>query len=357
VSNNRLQTMDSKQTRDQALRVADFKIDDILSVPGDQLLAEVSEDFGDPALLAAEFDAIASPALSRYEQSAVNQDAAAATVPRSSPAAAWAFPRVALAMLAEWFAAALRRRVLVGALATLLLAAVLVPGIYPRLIDHAADRLATASKDEPELTRAPAQTPSAPPQSMRPAPPALAEQSAAVSQAPPPAPASAGAPASAAAPASAFGPAPASAPAAPPAPVPRAAQRTEERPASPPAAAARGVVAQPMAAAAPPPAESARGQAPLQRQAAAKSSLAEGTGFVVQLSAARSEAEAQSTFQALKSRYAALKDREPMIRRKDQGKRGVFYAVQLGPFASQDDAQQLCDQLKAAGGTCFTTRN
>ena len=112
-----------------------------------------------------------------------------------------------------------------------------------------------------------------------------------------------------------------------------------------------------MAAAAPPPAESARGQAPLQRQAAAKSSVAEGTGFVVQLSAARSEAEAQSTFQALKSRYAALKDREPMIRRKDQGKRGVFYAVQVGPFASQDDAQQLCEQLKAAGGTCFTTRN
>ena len=46
-----------------------------------------------------------------------------------------------------------------------------------------------------------------------------------------------------------------------------------------------------------------------------------------------------------------------MIWRKDQGKRGVFYAVQVGPFASQDDAQQLCEQLKAAGGTCFTTRN
>jgi cell division septation protein DedD len=111
-----------------------------------------------------------------------------------------------------------------------------------------------------------------------------------------------------------------------------------------------------MAAAAPPP-EQSRGKAPLQRQAAAKSSVAEGTGFVVQLSAARSEAEAQSTFRALKLKYAALKDREPMVRRKDQGKRGVFYAVQIGPFASQGDAQQLCEQIKAAGGTCFTTKN
>ena len=326
--------MDSDQKKDQALRVADFKIDDLLSVPSDRLLAEVAEDFGDPAFLAAEFDAISSAVLSRHDHRVVRGTSAAGTAPRSSPSA-WSFPWAAPAMLAEWLAAALRRRVVVGALATLLLVAILAPGIYPRLTDHAADRFATAAKDEPELKRAPAQTPSPLPQAARPAPPASAGPSAAVAPAPPPAPASA------------YGPAPA--------PAPRMAQRAEDRSASPPpAAAARRVAPQPMTAAAPP--ESAGGQATRQRQAA-KSSVAEGKGFAVQLSAARSEAKAQSTYQVLRSKYAALKDREPMIRRKDQGKRGVFYTVQVGPFASQDDAQQLCDQLKGAGGTCFTTRN
>jgi cell division septation protein DedD len=46
-----------------------------------------------------------------------------------------------------------------------------------------------------------------------------------------------------------------------------------------------------------------------------------------------------------------------MIRRKDQGKRGVFYAVQVGPFETQQAAEQLCARVKAAGGSCFATKN
>ena len=92
-------------------------------------------------------------------------------------------------------------------------------------------------------------------------------------------------------------------------------------------------------------------------QAAAKSALAEGSGFVVQLSTSKSEAEAQSTFRALQSKYAVLKGREPVIRRKDQGGRGVSFSLQVGPFESQGDAERLCDQLKAAGGSCSIARN
>src|SRR5260221_384815 len=77
----------------------------------------------------------------------------------------------------------------------------------------------------------------------------------------------------------------------------------------------------------------------------------------VELSAPRTAAEAQSILQALKSKYAVLKGHEPVIRRKDEGQRGVIYAVQLGPFESRDDADQLCNQLKTAGGICFVTRN
>jgi cell division septation protein DedD len=85
--------------------------------------------------------------------------------------------------------------------------------------------------------------------------------------------------------------------------------------------------------------------------------VTEGDGFFVQLSAPNSEAEARSTLRALKSKYAVLKGHELEIRRKDEGERGVIYTVQAGPFDSRDDADQLCKQLKIAGGICVVTRN
>ena len=90
---------------------------------------------------------------------------------------------------------------------------------------------------------------------------------------------------------------------------------------------------------------------------APKPRVTEGGGFFVQLSAPKSEAEALSTLRALKSKYAVLKGHEPVIRRKDEGPRGVLYTVQVGPFESGYDADQLCKQLKTAGGICFVTRN
>ena len=41
------------------------------------------------------------------------------------------------------------------------------------------------------------------------------------------------------------------------------------------------------------------------------------------------------------------------IQRADLGARGVFYRVQVGPFASARDAGQFCAQLKARGMDCF----
>jgi hypothetical protein len=80
-------------------------------------------------------------------------------------------------------------------------------------------------------------------------------------------------------------------------------------------------------------------------------------GFVVQLSAQRSEAEAQASFRSLQAKYAVLNGREPLIRRKDQGDRGIFYAAQVGPFGVKSDADQLCEAVKSAGGACFVQRN
>ncbi len=83
----------------------------------------------------------------------------------------------------------------------------------------------------------------------------------------------------------------------------------------------------------------------------------ESGGYVVQLTAQRSEVEAQTSFRNLQVKYPVLSGRQPLIRRKDQGERGIFFAAQVGPFGAKSDADQLCDQLKSAGGSCFVQRN
>jgi cell division septation protein DedD len=78
---------------------------------------------------------------------------------------------------------------------------------------------------------------------------------------------------------------------------------------------------------------------------------------VVQLSALRSEPEAQAAFRMMQAKYSVLSGRQPLIRRKDQGERGIFYAAQVGPFGEKSDADQLCETLKSTGGTCFVQKN
>jgi hypothetical protein len=91
--------------------------------------------------------------------------------------------------------------------------------------------------------------------------------------------------------------------------------------------------------------------------AATRTTEAGGFGFVVQLSAGRSEPEAQAAFRTMQAKYSVLSGRQPLIRRKDQGERGIFYAAQVGPFGVKSDADQLCETLKFAGGTCFVQKN
>jgi SPOR domain len=113
-------------------------------------------------------------------------------------------------------------------------------------------------------------------------------------------------------------------------------------------------------AALPPPTPSAPPAAAAPAVAAsfpARATEAGAGGFVVQISAQRSEAEAQAAFRAMQAKYAALNGHELIIKRKDQGDRGIFYAAQVGPFGAKSEADQLCETLKSAGGTCFVQRN
>jgi cell division septation protein DedD len=106
---------------------------------------------------------------------------------------------------------------------------------------------------------------------------------------------------------------------------------TASRPVPPPAAAAPAPVISPAAAAA--------------------------GSFFVQISAQKSEEDAQTTFHTMQAKYPdQLGGRQPVIRRKDLEK-GVFYGVQVGPFASREEAVQLCESLKSAGGACMVQKN
>ncbi len=74
----------------------------------------------------------------------------------------------------------------------------------------------------------------------------------------------------------------------------------------------------------------------------------------VQLASQRSEAEARQTAQAMVSRFGPLFGGANMeVQRVDLGARGVFYRVRV-PANSIQSANDMCTQVKAAGGDCFT---
>jgi SPOR domain len=82
----------------------------------------------------------------------------------------------------------------------------------------------------------------------------------------------------------------------------------------------------------------------------------ESGNWVVQLSAQRTEEEAQAAFRAAQAKYATLTGHQVLIRKKDQGGRGVFYAAQVGPL-TRDEANGLCNRIKNSGGSCFIQAN
>lgn len=79
--------------------------------------------------------------------------------------------------------------------------------------------------------------------------------------------------------------------------------------------------------------------------------------YVVQVSSQRSSADAQGSWKALQTRYPnLLSTYAATIKRVDLGERGIFYRAQVGPFATRDDANSLCQALRAQGGDCVVNR-
>ena len=79
---------------------------------------------------------------------------------------------------------------------------------------------------------------------------------------------------------------------------------------------------------------------------------------MVQVSAQKTQEEASASFRAMQAKYPnVLGGRQMVLRKKEVAGKGTFYGAQVGPFAARDDAVQLCEQLKSAGGTCMVQRN
>jgi hypothetical protein len=90
---------------------------------------------------------------------------------------------------------------------------------------------------------------------------------------------------------------------------------------------------------------------------AAPSAASPGGNYLVQLSSQQSEAEAQSAYRALQSKYPTqLGSRSPVIKRVELPDKVVYRAL-VGGFASRDEATQFCVDYKAAGGQCLVPRN
>jgi hypothetical protein len=92
--------------------------------------------------------------------------------------------------------------------------------------------------------------------------------------------------------------------------------------------------------------------------ASSRAGAAAVQGYVVQVSARRSEADARASFRSLQSKFPRqLGGRTAVVQRADLGAKGIYYRALVGPFASAGAADQFCGSLKTAGGQCVVQRN
>jgi hypothetical protein len=78
-----------------------------------------------------------------------------------------------------------------------------------------------------------------------------------------------------------------------------------------------------------------------------------GPGFRVQLAAVREQDDARRTWADLVERLGpVVADHEPYYERAETVN-GVFYRIQLGPFASEQTADRLCVEVQRRNASCF----
>jgi hypothetical protein len=201
---------------------------------------------------------------------------------------------------------------------------------------------------------APPAKPVAPPVVPKPAPVAAVPQPAPVTQAPKPAPP---APKVAAAPPKPT-PAPVAKPAAaaPPKSVAALIQQANSAPVATEAAKPAASVKQPPAPVGGPATAAPRQLGAAASPAPAAKAAASG-GYVLQIGAYKSQADADAAWKVYKAKHAALLSAySDDVQQADLGEKGTWYRLRIGGFADKDMATSLCDRLKADGGVCMLGR-
>ena len=99
-------------------------------------------------------------------------------------------------------------------------------------------------------------------------------------------------------------------------------------------------------------------QAQAARTAPTRLASVQSGGYVVQVASQRSEADAQSSYRSIQSKFSSLlSDHQAVIKRAELGDKGTYYRAMVGPFSTREQAIQLCGSLKAAGGDCVVQSN
>jgi cell division protein FtsN len=139
-------------------------------------------------------------------------------------------------------------------------------------------------------------------------------------------------------------------PVAKPAPAPSVAATPKPAPATTVTALPPPAKPKPVETAAAAPAETAPA-------APAPAATASGGGYVLQIGAYKSQAEADDSWKTYQAKHSALLSGfSPNVKQVDLGDKGVWYRLRVGGFSDKDAASALCDKLKADGGNCFLAK-
>jgi cell division protein FtsN len=80
-------------------------------------------------------------------------------------------------------------------------------------------------------------------------------------------------------------------------------------------------------------------------------------GFVLQIGAYKSQADAVTAWKTYQSKHAALlSGYSDNVQQVDLGEKGTWYRLRVGGFADREVATALCDRLKADGGACMLSK-
>jgi hypothetical protein len=79
--------------------------------------------------------------------------------------------------------------------------------------------------------------------------------------------------------------------------------------------------------------------------------------YVLQIGAYKSQADADAAWKAYKAKHAALlAGYGSDVQQAELGEKGTWYRLRITGFGDRDVANELCDRLKADGGSCFLGR-